>query len=245
MFIENLPGVKTSFNFKSKYSSKNLLDMQEIFDRPNRKKLGYFWAGINSFNTKQTVKYKEGPFFFSGFYIENYEDAAISMGIFNRYIYLSGMERLLAWEKEYLSFRNYRLEDDPDDGIHSSIWAIFHEYMKETFNSFYIPFKRFLADKRPERCWVSFSDHDLSPNDPVYSDFLCGISSIELGNKDPFFDHKRWPLAIKEGPMGNPEVPLIELFLCSFPRCTKYAPEKIVDESELGHLQDLGDLGII
>jgi hypothetical protein len=67
MFIENLPGVKTSFSFKNKYSSKNLLDMQEIFDRPNRKKLGYFWGGINSFNTKQTVKYKEGPFFFSGF----------------------------------------------------------------------------------------------------------------------------------------------------------------------------------
>ena len=245
MFIENLPGVKTAFNFGSKYSPRNLLDMEKIFDNPDRKKLGYFWNGINSFYTKQTVKYKEGPFIFSGFYIQNYEDAAISMGIFNRYIYLSGADIINSWESNYLKFKTHRLKDDSETTIHNEIWEIFHEYMKITFNSFYIPFKRFLADKRPERCWVSFSDHDLSPNDPVYSDFLCGISSIELGQKDPLFNQKMWPLAIKEGPMGNPEVPLIELFLCSFSRCTKYAPVKIVDESELGHLQDLGDLGII
>ena len=243
MFIEKIPGVNVFFNFTEAYSYKNPLDILELFDDPRREKFGFFWGDLNSGFIKQTLKYGRRDFNFSGFYMSNYEDAAISMGIFNRYFYLSLMDKFKSWEN--MADNIVKFNGKERRLAEKMVWDYFYDHMKECFNYFYIPFKRFLGEKRPERCWVSFSDHTLTPSDPIYSDFLCGITSLEVTAIDPFFESKRWAEAIKDGPLGNPEMPIIEDFLHAFPECIKFAPSKIVEKLEIGFMGDLSDCGIL
>lgn len=241
MIIDKTPGINLKFEFNSNYSIRNPIDIKSLFNNTEREKHGFYWE-LNPIFIKQTRKYKTDANFF-GFYIQSQEDAAISLAIFNRAFYLAFLELFKSWEiVEERTGKNY-----PNflTGIDSIRWDRFYESLKESFNIYYLPFKKFLASKRPERCWVSFSDHSFSPNDPIYSDFLCGIQSVDLSSIGSFIESKVWESAIKEGPLANPDIYITERFFQVFPGSIKFAPEKISKKFEVGDLAELHKFGII
>ena len=213
-----------------------------LFDDPNREKFGFYWNDLKPEIIKQTIKYGNRDFSFSGFYIRNYEEAAISMGLFNRYFYLIYIDYFEEWSNN----NDLRIRLNYSKEIDKKIWEVFQNNMKNSFNLYYVPFKKFLALKRPEKCWISFSKNKLLPSDPIYSDFLCGIDSIEIGSINSlFFNMEKWVAAIKDGPMGNPEIPIVEKFLYYFPESIPFAPENITKDLDLGYLKKLNDFGLI
>jgi len=241
MIIDKTPGINIKFEFNSNYSIRKPLDIKNLFDDPERRKHGFYWE-LDPIFIKQTRKYKINANFF-GFYISSQEDAGISLALFNRAFYLAFLELFKSWE----ILEGSILKMDPNllSRIDSKRWERFYENLKESFNIYYLPFKKFLASKRPEKCWVSFSDHSFSPNDPIYSDFLCGIQSVDLSTIGSFIESKVWESAIKEGPLANPEIFITERFFQVFPGSIKFAPEKISKRFEVGDLAELHKYGII
>lgn len=241
MIIDKTPGINTRFEFNSNYTPRKPLDIKQLFDNPEREKHGFYWE-LDPIFIKQTRKYKTGSDF-SGFYISSQEEAGISLAIFNRAFYLAFLELFKLWEISEGSVN--KINPNFLSGIDSIRWDRFYENLKDSFNIYYLPFKKFLASKRPEKCWVSFSDHSFSPNDPIYSDFLCGIQSVDLSSIGSFIEPKTWERAIKEGPLTNPEMSITERFFQTFPGSIKFAPETIAKRFDVDDLEELHKYGII
>ena len=241
MILDKTPGIGIRFEFNSNYTIRNPLDIKQLFDNPERTKYGFYWE-LNPIFIKQTRKYKTESNFF-GFYISSQEEAGISLALFNRAFYLAFIEVFKAWEisEGYL----IKIDSDFSSRIDRLRWEGFYENLKDSFNIYYLPFKKFLASKRPEKCWVSFSDHSFSPNDPIYSDFLCGIQSVDLSTIGSFIESKTWESAIKEGPLANPEISITERFFQTFPGSIKFAPETISKRFDVDDLGELHKYGII
>jgi hypothetical protein len=241
MLIEKIPGINVRFEFNSNYTIRKPLDIKQLFDNPEREKHGFYWE-LNPEFIKQTRKYKIDANFF-GFYISSQEEAGISLAIFNRAFYLSFLKVFNEWIKHEDTYT--RIDPNILSRIDSIRWEGFYENLKDSFNIYYLPFKKFLASKRPERCWVSFSDHSFSPNDPIYSDFLCGIQAVDLSKIGSFIEPKTWESAIKEGPLANPEIAITERFFQVFPGSIKFAPEAISKKFDVKDLEELHKYGII
>jgi hypothetical protein len=241
MIIDKTPGINTKFEFNSNYTIRKPLDIKQLFDNPERVKHGFYWE-LNPIFIKQTRKYKTDSDF-SGFYISSQEEAGISLAIFNRAFYLAFLKLFKSWE----IYEDSLIKIDPhfSTQIDRRRWERFYENLKDSFNIYYLPFKKFLASKRPEKCWVSFSDHSFSPNDPIYSDFLCGIQSVDLSSIGSFIESKTWECAIKEGPLTNPEMSITERFFQTFPGSIKFAPETISKRFDVEDLGELHKYGII
>lgn len=249
MILSKTPGIDVIFPFSETYSKRNLLDMKDLFDDPKREKYGYLWKGLQPDSIKQTFKYRYHKNPFIGFYVSSYEEAAICISLYNRYFYLNLTSKfdwyLSNFSKDGFYYdRTIRSGYDKDE----MIWIGFYEYLKNCFNYYYVPFKRFLASKRPDRFWVSFDPVPLKPKDPVYLDFLCGIPSVEvlssLGIQDAFTEDL-WEKAIKEGPLEHPEIPILRSFVDYFPGTTKYIPEKVFEKIDIGSFRELKDFGLI
>lgn len=241
MILEKTPGINILFPFYEYYTREYPLDMNEIFENPERNKFGYLWKDLSSEFIKQTSKYTNSKIIFTGFYLTSYEDAGICLSLFNRYIYLLLTSNFETYTKKTLSLKNIY---NPDEDRDLTIWKLFHNDLVLIYQHFYIPFKKFLASKRPERCWISISQQKLGPKDPIYSDFLCDVPVIEAvppGN----FSHKFWEDVIKEGPFLNPEIYILQSFFDYFPGTAKYAPDKITEKVEIESYKDLKDFGLI
>jgi|694.fasta_scaffold01463_56 hypothetical protein len=241
MLIDKTPGINVMFEFNSNYTIRKPLDIKQLLDKPEREKHGFYWE-LNPIFIKQTRKYKTDAKFF-GFYISSQEEAGVSLALFNRAFYLAFIELFKSWEKHEDSYK--RIDPNILSRIDSIRWDGFYENLKDSFNIYYLPFKKFLASKRPEKCWVSFSDHSFSPNDPIYSDFLCGIQSVDLSTIGSFIESKTWESAIKEGPLANPEILITERFFQTFPGSIKFAPETISKRFDVDDLEELHKYGII
>jgi hypothetical protein len=241
MILDKTPGIGIRFEFNSNYTIRKSLDIKQLLDKPEREKHGFYWE-LNPLFIKQTRKYKTDAKFF-GFYISSQEEAGVSLALFNRAFYLAFIELFKSWEKQEDSYK--KIDPNILSRIDSVRWDGFYENLKDSFNIYYLPFKKFLASKRPEKCWVSFSDHSFSPNDPIYSDFLCGIQSVDLSTIGSFIESKTWELAIKEGPLANPEILITERFFQTFPGSIKFAPETISKRFDVDDLGELHKYGII
>jgi|LauGreDrversion4_2_1035121.scaffolds.fasta_scaffold15136_3 hypothetical protein len=249
MILGKTPGINVIFPFYEIYSEENPLDIKELFNNPEREKHGYLWKDLYPSIVKQTSrqKYHRKPFI--GIYVSSYEEAAICISLFNRYFYLSLISRfdwfLNSFSQNGIYHRKMVESGYDRDEI---IWTGFYEYLKDCFNYYYVPFKRFLASKRPDKCWVSFDPQPLSPKDPVYSDFLCGLPSVEVLS---YYGHQinftteHWESAIKEGPLEHPEIPILKDFIDYFPGTVKYIPEHIFEKIDIGSLRELKDFGLI
>lgn len=241
MIIDKIPGIKVSFEFNSHYLARNPLDVKLLFNNTDREKYGFYWE-LNPIFIKQTRKYKINSNFF-GFYISSQEDAGISLALFNRAFYLSFLKMFKLWEV----YEESASKINPNflSKIDRIRWERFYKVLKESFDTYYLPFKKFLASKRPEKCWVSFSDHLFSPNDPIYSDFLCGIQPVDLSEIGHFIEPATWKSAINEGPLANPEIFITERFFQVFPGSIKFAPDKISKRFDVEGLEELHKYGII
>lgn len=248
MVLAKTPGVNVLFPFYEYYTQDYPLDMAELFHNPQREKFGYLWTNLSPSFIKQTIKYKNPRLFFTGFYITCYEDAGICLSLFNRYLYIVMTSKFEWFSKNFSENGAFyeRLLDSGKD-IDSMRWIGFYEFLKACYNHFYVPFKKFLASKRPDRCWVSFSINDLSPQNLMYSDFLCGVPSLEVfrGGTLEDFSPTFWEKAVEEGPLGNPEIPILQAFFDYFPGTSKYAPETIIEKVEIGQYRELKDFGLI
>jgi hypothetical protein len=248
MILGKVPGVNLLFPFYEYYTEENPLDIRELYDNPQREKFGYLWKDLHPSFIKQTLGYKNSRQTFTGFYITSYEDAGICLSLFNRYLYFVATNKFEWLLKNFSDggvYYNNIIRNGYD--VDEVIWTGFSEFYKSIFTDCYVPFKKFLASKRPDKCWVSFSNHPLSPKNRPYSDFLCGLPSIEVFviKSTDYFSPKHWEDAIKEGPLEYPEIPIFQDFFNYFPGTTKYAPNNIVEKIDVGDYREWKDFGII
>jgi hypothetical protein len=72
-----------------------------------------------------------------------------------------------------------------------------------------------------------------------------GNKTVILELPEKYEHYWMWEEAIKgEGPMGNPELPLIEKFAINNANSIKYIPENIVEKLDIGFLGEAADYGI-
>lgn len=242
MILQNVPGIDIFFDFSSKFSPENPLDIEDLFDKPQRSLHGYFWE-IDSRILRQTRKYRSYNTSFSGFFVSNYEDAGVVMSLFNRVFYMTFVKSLDNWESQEKK-NSSRIKIDTET-MNRIRWEAFYSHLKESFSTYHTPFRKFLASKRPDRCWISFSDSEITPRDPIYLDFLCGVHPLEFKYPGFKIGSDEWKSAIKEGPLGNPEIPIVEKFFHYFPGSIHYTPDVIRERFEIDHLKGLSDFGII
>lgn len=240
MALEGVPGVNAYYDFSEFFSSSNPLDMLDLFRNPRREKYGFYWE-IDSSIIKQTIKYRRFSTLFSGFYIEGDEAAGVAMGIFNRVFYNQYIKNFKIWtEKENRIFQGINSTE-----MNKMRWGAFYSHLKENFSLYNVPFRKFLATKRPDKCWISFSESEITPQDPIYLDFLCGTPSLEFKRPGLRIESKEWRDAIKEGPMVSPDIAIVENFFVTFPGSIKYAPREISERFDMDCLITLSDFGII
>ncbi len=242
MILEGVPGINVYFDFSANFSQTNLVKSGDLFKNPDRSKYGFYWK-IDSNIIKETSKYRSFNTIFSGFYIESYEEAGVAMGFFNRVFYNTFLKNFNHWEAQEKK-NSFKIQIDTDE-MNKVRWEAFYSHLREVFSTYHVPFRKFLASKRPDKCWISFSDSDVAPQDPIYLDFLCGVPSLEFKYPGFKIEFNEWINAIKDGPLGNPEIPIVEKFFHYFPGSIKFAPPEISEKFEVDYLGDLSDFGII
>jgi len=235
MKLENLPGIDLYVSFDDHYLKRGRIDRTHFLRDIDREKFGYLWDIPPRVFGLADLKHN-----LIGFYASNSIDAMVILGYFNRTFYeLAKMKLIRSVEDTWCS---------PDMDLAFAQWHTFESNLRNMYKSTYIPVKKFLSQKNKYPFWFNLRDRDNRESKIVYHEIMWffgdKINIIEAPDAmNEIFDWADY--GIKIGPMGNPELPLIDHFAHCFPESVKYIPKKIVNKLDIDHLDIASDFGII
>lgn len=243
---DHFKGLSIIADFSELYLLEGPIHRSKLFINPEREKYGYLW----NISPDQLDLGNIGVSL-QGILITNDLDARMVLALYNRLFFDSNKESLVKGIKSYINTLK-NISNPSNAELDKLYWENFNGLLKEIYNRDYAPFKKFLNEPVKNNIWVPLfgetSSMDPTARKGYYQmiKWIIGENTIILDINSKYNKYWQWEETIlhSEGPMGNPELPIIESFCIEYPGSIKHVPDGIVKKLDLDTLGGLSDFGI-